>query len=120
MVVYFASLTLWAYGVVSQQSTNDHQGAGDETVALNGPETSELTEFLELGQGIPSLASPGGLRSQLDPVSDYAATLSLGRLIFRLNYPATNEAMPPLVEGLCRHLADLQSGVNGQVAMGTL
>jgi len=59
------------------------------------------------------------MRSQLDPVSDHAATLSLGRLIFRLNYPATNEAMPPLVEGLCRHLADLQSGVNGQVEMGT-
>ncbi|CAG7566266.1 unnamed protein product [Fusarium equiseti] len=120
MVVYFASLTLWAYGMVSQQTTNDYQGAGGETVSLNGPETGELTTFLELGQGIPSLASPGGMRSQLDPVSDHAATLSLGRLIFRLNYPATNGAMPPLVEGLCRHLADLQSGANGQVGMGTL
>ncbi|GKU02018.1 c6 zinc finger protein [Fusarium langsethiae] len=119
MVVYLASLTLWAYGLVSQQSMNDYKETGNNTVSLNGPETGDLTAFLEAGQGTPSLASPGGIRSQLEPVSNCAAVLSLGRLIFRQNYPATNEAMPPLVEGLCRHLADLQSGVDSQVAMKT-
>ncbi|KAM0307452.1 hypothetical protein ACHAPM_000170 [Fusarium culmorum] len=119
MVVYFASLTLWAYGLVSQQSTNGYKETGDDTVSLNGPETEELTTFLETGQGTPSVAFPGGMRSQLEPVSNCAAVLLLGRLIFRQNYPATNEAMPPLVEGLCRHLADLQPGVDGQAAMKT-
>jgi hypothetical protein len=119
MAVYLASLTLWAYGLVSQQSINGYKETGDDTLSLNGPETGELITFLEAGQGTPSLASPGGMRSQLEPVSNYAAVLSLGRLIFRQNYPATNEAMPPLVEGLCRHLADLQSGVDSQVAMDT-
>ncbi|KAL6917639.1 hypothetical protein FSST1_009134 [Fusarium sambucinum] len=119
MVVYLASLTLWAYGLVSQQSMNDYKETDDDTILLNGSETGELTKFLETGQGTPSLESLGSMRSQLEPVSNYAAVLSLCRLVFRQNYPATNEAMPPLVEGLCRHLADLQSGVDGQVTMKT-
>jgi hypothetical protein len=118
MVVYLASLTLWAYGLVSQQSTNDYKETGDDTVSLNGSETGELTTFLETGQGTPSLASPGGVRSQLE-LSNCAAVLSLCRLIFRQNYPTTNEAMPPLIEGLCRQLGDLQSRVDGQMAMKT-
>lgn len=120
MIVYLASLTLWAYGLVSQQSVDGYQGTGDDMVTLNIPEPKELTTFLEIGQGTPSLASPGGVRSQSEPVSNYTAVLSLCRLIFRQNYPANNEAMPPLVEGLCRNLVDLQSGVDGQVVTNML
>ncbi|RGP67455.1 c6 zinc finger [Fusarium longipes] len=119
MVVYLASLTLWAYGLVSQQSINGYKETGDGAVSLNGLESEELTAFLEAGQGTPSLASPGGTRSHLEPVSNHATALSLGRLIFRQNYPNTNEAMPPFVEGLCRHLADLQSGIGSEVVMNT-
>jgi hypothetical protein len=117
MVVYFASLTLWAYGLMSQRSASGHQGSGQDFVPLNGLETRELTMFLELGQGTPSLASPEGSRLQLEPISNHVAILSLARLIYRQNYPVTHEAMPPLVESLCRHLGDLQNGFGGQMAM---
>ncbi|KAM0289317.1 hypothetical protein ACHAPQ_001367 [Fusarium lateritium] len=120
MVVYLASLTLWAYGLTSQRSASGHQGSGQDFIPLNGLETRDLTMFLELGQGIPSLASPEGLRLQQEPLSNHLAVLSLARLAYRQNYPATNEAMPPLVESLCRHLGDLQNGFDGQMAMSEL
>ncbi|KAF5576354.1 transcription factor Pig1p [Fusarium pseudocircinatum] len=120
MVVYFASLTLWAYGLLSQRTTNGDQVMGQEVLSLNEPETRETTMFLELGQGTPSLSSPEGLRLQLEPVSNYVAVLSLARLIFRQNYPVASEAMPPLVESLCRHLGDLQGGLEGYLVTKTL
>ncbi|KAF9762377.1 hypothetical protein IL306_003434 [Fusarium sp. DS 682] len=120
MVVYLASLTLWAYGLLSQRALNGHQGAGQELLSLNGTETRESTMFLELGQGIPSLSSPEGSCLHLEPVSNYVAVLSLARLILRRNYPVASEAMPPLVESLCRQLGDLQSGFDGHMAMKTL
>ncbi|KAF4450833.1 hypothetical protein F53441_6104 [Fusarium austroafricanum] len=120
MVVYFASLTLWAYGLLSQRSANGHQGTIHDFVSLNGLETRDALNFLELGQGSPSLAFPEELRLQLKPVSDHVAVLSLARLIFRQNYPIVTELMPPLVESLCRHLRELQSGFDGQMAMNTL
>ncbi|KAF4989523.1 hypothetical protein FGRMN_9059 [Fusarium graminum] len=120
MVVYLASLTLWAYGLISQRQATGHPGPSSDLVSLNGLETRELTIFLELGQGTPSLAAPEGLRLQLEPLENHGAVLSLARLIYRQNYPVTNEAMPPLVESLCRHLVDLQTGFDGQMAMHTL
>ncbi|KAF4335844.1 transcription factor Pig1p [Fusarium beomiforme] len=120
MVVYLASLTLWAYGLLSQRSVNGHQGAAQDLVSLNGTETRELTMFLELGQGIPSLSSPEGSRLHSEPVSNYVAVLSLARLIFRRNYRVTSEAMPPFVESLCRHLGDLQTGFDTHMVLKTL
>ncbi|KAM0356113.1 hypothetical protein ACHAPU_000507 [Fusarium lateritium] len=120
MVIYLASLTLWAYGLISQKPVPGHQGPSHDLVSLNGLETRELTMFLELNQGTPSLATPEGLRLQLEPLENHGAVLSLARLIYRQNYPVTSEAMPPLVEGLCRHLVDLQTGFDGQMAMHTL
>ncbi|PCD32857.1 hypothetical protein AU210_009094 [Fusarium oxysporum f. sp. radicis-cucumerinum] len=120
MVVYLASLTLWAYGLLSQRTANGDQGMGQEVLPLNEPEMRETTMFLELGQGTPSLSSPEGLRLQLEPVSNYVAVLSLARLIFRQNYPVASEAMPPLVESLCRQLGDLQGGLEGYVVTKTL
>jgi hypothetical protein len=120
MVVYLASLTLWAYGLLSQRTANGDQGMGQEVLPLNEPETRETTMFLELGQGTPSLSSPEGLRLQLEPVSNYVAVLSLARLIFRQNYPVASKAMPPLVESLCRQLGDLQGGLEGYVVTKTL
>ncbi|KAF5027258.1 hypothetical protein F66182_631 [Fusarium sp. NRRL 66182] len=119
MAVYFACLTLWAYGLISQRSANGHQGMGHDLVSLNVPETRESTAFVELGQGTPSLSSREGLQLQLEPVSNHTATLSLARFIFRQNYPTTNGLMPPLVEGLCRHLVDLQSRADGRTVVNT-
>ncbi|KAJ3510080.1 hypothetical protein NM208_g15582 [Fusarium decemcellulare] len=110
MAVYFAGLTLWAYSVTSSSRvTNDHQGILDDFVLLNGQETRESRAFLELGQGTAALIFPGGLRPQMEPLSNHGAALSLVRNIFRRNFPATSEPMPPIVESLCRHLLDLQS-----------
>ncbi|KAJ4259830.1 hypothetical protein NW762_007763 [Fusarium torreyae] len=118
--VYLASLTLWAYGLISQRPANGHLGMGHNLVSLNGPETRELSTFIELGQGTPSLASPGDLRLQLEPLSNHAAVLALAQLVFRQNYLVTTEPMPPLIESLCRHLNDLQSGFEGQMSVNTL
>ncbi|KAM5346565.1 hypothetical protein ACJ41O_009570 [Fusarium nematophilum] len=121
MAVYFASLVLWAYGTVSSSGlTNGHQAAGDDYVPLNGKATMESRAFLELGNGTPALAFPGGLRLQMEPLLNPGAALSVARNIFRQNFPVTNEPVPPYIGGLCRHLIDLELGPNGQMASSAM
>ncbi|KAJ4315581.1 hypothetical protein N0V84_008291 [Fusarium piperis] len=119
MAVYFAGLTLWAYGIMSTPDSMTGQGIEDDHVLLNGQETRESRAFLELGQGTPALALPTGLRLQIEPLSNLDAVLSLARNILRQNFPVLSEPLPPMVENLWRRLAELQSGQNGQAMTNT-
>lgn len=115
MAVYFAGLTLWAYGIMSASGSTTDQGIEDDHVLLNGQETRESRAFLELGQGTPALVLPGGgLRTQIEPLSNLDVALSLARNILRQNFPVLSEPLPPIVENLWRRLAELQPGQNGQ------
>ncbi|KAF4980354.1 hypothetical protein FZEAL_3615 [Fusarium zealandicum] len=121
MAVYFAGLALWAFGATSSSRLkNGHQGIGDDYVTVNEQETSESRAFLEVGKGTPALALAVGPRTQMEPLSNHGAALSLARHILRQNFPVTNEPMPPFVEGLCRLLADLELGLGSQMALDTL
>ncbi|RSM15944.1 hypothetical protein CEP52_000558 [Fusarium oligoseptatum] len=119
MAVYFAGLTLWAYGIMSAPGSSTGEGIADDYVLLNAQETRESRAFLELGQGTPSLALPAGLRLQIEPLSNRDMALSLARNILRQNFPVLNETLPPMVENLWRRLAELQSGQNGQAMTDT-
>ncbi|KAI8675020.1 hypothetical protein NCS57_00401600 [Fusarium keratoplasticum] len=119
MAVYFAGLTLWAYGIVSVPGSTNGQGIADDHVLLNGQETRESRAFLELGQGTPALTFPAGLRLQIEPLSNRDVALSRARSILRQNFPVLSEPLPQLVENLWRRLAELQSGQNGQAMANT-
>ncbi|KAI8682882.1 hypothetical protein NCS56_00411800 [Fusarium sp. Ph1] len=119
MAVYFAGLTLWAYGIMSAPGSTNGQGIADDHVLLNGQETRESRAFLELGQGTPALTFPAGLRLQIEPLSNRDVALSHARNVLRQNFPVLSEPLPQLVENLWRRLAELQSGQNGQAMAST-
>jgi hypothetical protein len=122
IAVYFASLTLWAYGLVSSSNvTQDIEGQTlpshtqeerDRTVhvSLDGPETRETRVFLTLDQGLPGLNHPYGQGEMIfESLENPNMVLKIAREIYRNNFPALEEPLPPLVENLGNLMRDLGS-----------
>jgi hypothetical protein len=142
IAVYFASLALWVYGLLSYQTSNSyaesgqdqvHAGAGISSpyVLLDGDENRETKAFLQLGRGVPCLTltavrdvSSGTVGADVgvaaESLSNPGTVLSIARNLLRGNFPIKTEPLPPLVESLENLLRDLgscggagQAGVEG-------
>jgi hypothetical protein len=121
IVVYFASLTLWAYGLLSSSnSTHDSDGQnlpsrnqeeGDDSIhiSLDGPETRETRVFLSHDQGVPGLNYPYAGETIFESLSNPNMVLKIAREIYRNNFPTLEDPMPPLVENLGNLMRDLGS-----------
>lgn len=134
--VYFASITLWVYGVLAD--TNQQPGGGmDEDdgrkrllpqqmiastpiVVLDSEDMRGIQEFLQYNRGTPGLRTPvfdeGDTRrgEGVEALSDTGMVLGIARRVLRDNFPVANEPLPPLVESLTILLRDLGSGPAGR------
>jgi hypothetical protein len=112
VVLYYATLTLWAYGH-SASNVEDHLiSPGGQNVILNESETPLSNLFLASSQGVPHLSvQDGGAAGEkvFIALAEPDKILSVARDIYRDNYPVLEERLPPLVENLCILLKDLGS-----------
>ncbi|PYH48928.1 putative C6 and C2H2 transcription factor RegA-like [Aspergillus saccharolyticus JOP 1030-1] len=116
--VYYASLAFWSYSVVakakSAKSTGQAGGGSRSSPGLNarnsqsppityldGEETTEVQKFISLGCGSPALQGPDGPAF----VSDPRQTMAVAQGLLRAD--ASQESLPPLVQGLCQLMGDL-------------
>ncbi len=124
VTVYLASLTLWAYGMLS--SNGDHgrgavtgdRGHGSKPsprilVLLDGEENQETKAYLQLGRGIPGLTDPGGAQGGVEFLANPGVALVIAQDLLQDNFPVRGEPLPPLVESIGKLLRDLGSGPTG-------
>jgi hypothetical protein len=121
IALYFASLTLWAYGLLSSpNSTQENDGQnlpprnqeerdGSINISLDGPETRETRVFLSLNQGVPGLNYPYAGETIFESLDNPNMVLKIAREIYRNNFPALEDPLPPLVENLGNLMRDLGS-----------
>ncbi|KAB5547201.1 hypothetical protein GE09DRAFT_1130310 [Coniochaeta sp. 2T2.1] len=143
MAVYFAGLTLWTYGLLSQPATSTSTSTlnpianaidplvktpqdgtitkppsttlSQPIILLDGEETRETRSFLQLGRGTPAVSQHNGGSTDaiVEPLSNPGNILMIARGVFRDNFPVRSEPLPPLVESLENLLRDLGSGISG-------
>ncbi|PMD39393.1 hypothetical protein L207DRAFT_634003 [Hyaloscypha variabilis F] len=112
IMLYYATLTLWAYGHAISSAEDYPRSTANQNVILNETETSSSTLFLASSQGLPFLnVTDGGSHDgkTLVPLTEPDKVLGVARDIYSSNYPVLEERLPPLVENLCILLKDLGS-----------
>lgn len=139
IAVYFASLTLWAYGHLlastvrdtrerSESNFQSHGGSNLTSLAvLDSSESPETRTFILKGLGTPGLASMTSPSDMLDSerrncfveLSNPNAVLDRARRIYRNNFPFFDEPLPPLVENIGNLLKDLSSLPEGRFSKCT-
>lgn len=121
VAVYYASLTLWIYGLMTSASrlpsnANMEQitGLSKERIVLNEAESSSTRSWRSSNDGIPGLnnVTSDGIE-QFVSVEATDQILQLGREIYKDNFRkgdmGTDGSVPPLVENLRNLLRDLGS-----------
>jgi hypothetical protein len=114
VVVYQASLTLWAYGLVSISmnslasphliQTAIYQEDGCQ-VLLDGPSTPQTTEFVMCGKGQPGISV--GPEWLFCPLTDIRNIMTAACDVYRNNFNPETETFPPLLEGMMNLMTDL-------------
>lgn len=117
IAVYFASLTLWIYGILSCQSATKVQSEPKKGtpayILLDWEESRDTRSFLQWDRGIPALTC-GDARQGIESLSNPGMVLAIARNVYRENFPVQSEPLPNLVENLGNLLRDLGSGVSGR------
>ncbi|SPN99822.1 related to transcription factor Pig1p [Cephalotrichum gorgonifer] len=108
VAVYYASLTLWIYGLLRAEDSSG-ETEGEVLVLVDGDDSPSTRAFLERG-GIPAVRVSG----RAEALGSDGAVLREAKAVLRGNYPAQEEAVPPLVESLGSLLTDL-AGDGGTV-----
>ncbi|KAK6088176.1 hypothetical protein SCUP234_01242 [Seiridium cupressi] len=103
IAVYYASLTLWIYGLLSCSNSTRGQSAAEMPapptyVLVDGNESRETRAFLQLDRGTPGISLNGDVHSGAESLSNPGMVLNIARNVFRDNYPVRTEPLPPLVE----------------------
>ncbi|TLD10122.1 hypothetical protein PgNI_06364 [Pyricularia grisea] len=137
--VHHAALTIWTYGVIKNAAGPGNLSGlslGD-LVYLDGPQASQVTQFINFGQGCPAIRGPtrsvvgnsGNLRQDderqqqqqkyggsgvvVAPVSDSQACMTIALDIFHSDKSGSahedEEQMVSINENLCHLLAQLRS-----------
>jgi hypothetical protein len=138
IALYYASLTLWVYGLMVSVTSptipatprNIHllsssistPPSSQTHVVLNEPETNKNGVFFTSNVGTPviSVASgdvEGG--KKFVGLTHTNKILEITRNIYRSNFPVLEEPLPPLVENLGNLLRDLRSLPVSQVSRAT-
>ncbi|RDW85611.1 hypothetical protein BP5796_03936 [Coleophoma crateriformis] len=116
IAVYYASLTLWIYGLMTTplSPTSGQQSASAAKfnithITLNEAASPQTRLFLSSNEGVPGLVATrdGGL--EFVPLHATDRVLRLARDIYRNNFPVLEEPLPPLVDNLGNLLRDLES-----------
>lgn len=122
IALYFASLTLWVYGLATSTDLASLSGVPDRTILgfsspstkrhveiiLNEVETSQLSGYKSSGKGIPGIMGLDLDRMTLfAPLTDTDKILGIVRDIYRSNFPIAEGALPPLVANLVKLLKEL-------------
>lgn len=116
LVVYHATLVLWAYGVLleaakrkNKTTRNLNLESNDTQVYLDGPRTDTVQRFLDLGIGRPGIEhnmSQIVLQQQGTKFCDLRRSnqiMIIGSKLLESNYPTVGPGdiiLPPLVENL--------------------
>ncbi|KAH8197473.1 hypothetical protein TruAng_008368 [Truncatella angustata] len=121
IAVYYASLALWIYGLLSCSNSTQGQRppqmlAPPTYVLVDGNESRETRAFLQLDKGIPGITLNGDVHSGVESLSNPGMVLNVTRNVFRDNYPVRTEPLPPLVESLGNLLRDLGTGPAGRAS----
>lgn len=125
IAVYYACLTLWAYGLLScsasRHGSDQEIGNGMSTsrstsgyTLMDSDENRDTRAFLQLDRGVPGITITGNPADGVESLSNPSVVLSIARDIFRNNFPVVSEPLPPLVESLRSLLHDLGSGAAGR------
>ena len=116
IAVYYASLTLWIYGLmISPSQTSSTLRSPKERIVLNEVEHSSTRNWRSSDDGIPGLnvVSSDGRSEEFIPVDATDRILQLAREVYKSNFPSgdagADGSVPPLVENLGNLLRDLGS-----------
>ncbi|KAI1333412.1 hypothetical protein F5Y16DRAFT_407248 [Xylariaceae sp. FL0255] len=115
VAVHHAAVTLWAYGVVTMAMSNQSiSSKAQETVYLDGLETTEVQRFIGFGQGRPmirgvSYDSGEEVESLLD---DPRGSMEIAQDVLRGNFDKDRDLLPPIVENLCHLIKQLGSAAD--------
>ncbi|KAL4960225.1 Zn(II)2Cys6 transcription factor [Aspergillus stella-maris] len=118
--LYQASLTLWAYGLLSKCAPPhtsptiagstcaiaEHQ-SDELQVRLDGPECAATTAFLTLGRGVAGISL--GLNKVFCPLTDVETVMRETCDIYRDNFGLDTASLPPLLESLITLMTGLGS-----------
>lgn len=113
VVVYQASLTLWAYGLFSISMTRlgsphlfptVYQGEGCQ-ILLDGPSSPDTTAFVMFGKGNPGISV--GPDRLFCPLTDIRTIMAAACDVYRDNFNPETETFPPLLEGMMNLMTDL-------------
>lgn len=121
VAVYYASLTLWIYGImllakeeshpeiINRQSTDKELDSSSQ-IFLNEPETVHVNTFRVVNQGKPGLAIEDENEVvHFVPITSASRVLGFARNIYRRNFPHMDEDLPPLLESLGNLMTELSS-----------
>lgn len=120
IAVYYASLTLWSYGIVSRAKETGKTTTATATainphdttysfnpttpiIYLNEPKTIDVESFIAFGRGIPALK--GGPQDPPIFLDNPSAIMHIGHEILRSN--RQDDELPPLVQSLCQLMHEL-------------
>lgn len=121
VAVYYASLTLWIYGIMllakhGNQAKAFNNRLTDNTsdtsaqIFLNEPETMYTSRFCAGNQGEPGLTIVDDKHMvHFLPLTSTARVLEFARSIYKGNFPHMDEELPPLLESLGNLMNDLSS-----------
>lgn len=128
IAVYYATLTLWIYGLMSSSSSQEttdssrtesrpsetalSESQPSSSISLNEMKDLNSRMFIKSNKGIPGVVIPGdgnGSEARFVPLSASDEILILAGDLYRSNFPDLGEPLPPLVENLGTLLRDLRS-----------
>ena len=115
VAVYYASLTLWIYGIMLLAKEESHPETINNTssslqIFLNEPETVHVNTFRIINQGEPGLTiTDDDQEAHFVPITSASRVLEFARNIYRSNFPHTEKDLPPLLESLGNLMMDLSS-----------
>ncbi|KAL1850547.1 hypothetical protein Plec18170_006832 [Paecilomyces lecythidis] len=137
IAVYYASLTLWSYGVISRAKDTDRTNPSNQTyhysnnnpilsstapiVYLNEPKTIDVESFIAFGRGIPALKSGGNLHQDTNtPVflDDPSTIMHIGHELLRAN--RQDDETLPLVQSLCQLMHELGKAAQARRATSSV
>ena len=118
IAVYFASLTLWVYGLMTSATRSPSHLKSripQDRIVINEAENSATRGWRSSADGTPGLniVSADGRNERFVPVENTDQILQLAREVYKNNFPAgdagSEGSVPPLVENLGNLLRDLGS-----------
>jgi hypothetical protein len=119
IAIYYAVLTLWIYGLMASRpsSWSDTQSlqftspthSSDLEIVLNDEDGPGSRAFRENDRGTPGIIAMDSGDKEFIPLRKADRILRFARQLYKKNCSCEDQPLPPLVEGLCDLLKELES-----------